>query len=103
VRVTALAIGGIAAGEMITGEYGYAHVARTAPLSPQDYLRMPDPPWTPTMHHSYYELKTVRYANSYGFEREFRFWVDMSTIKDEGDLLSALANGYRPVREEPRR
>ena len=98
-RITALAVGGAAAGEMLTGE-GRWTVRAAAEANACLRFTCDSPMDLDTIQHFEYRRVELAYALDNGERREFTFWVAPDEIKNQHDLFSALINGYRPVVSE---
>ena len=94
-RLTTIAVGGPAAGQSLSGEYGTAkyicpepiHVSAAFPMEPQRI----------SMRYEIYHEMKLAWSDSERGRHDFKFWAHADTIKDEPSLLRELANGYRPV------
>jgi len=107
-EIEALAVGGVADGQMITGD-GYGRIACIYQPGSQEMLRelingptqrfslmmVPPDPAANMPFRSVYKLEVLRLANRNGEEINYPLWVEQG--HDLAWAMDKLLNGYRPV------
>jgi len=97
-----IAVGGLCAGQIINAEGSLAMGYVIEPPSVSNFMDR-GPMASSEGHCQVYQKMKLTYVLANKQRQDFWFWVDPNEIKDEHDLIAALANGYRPVTWTPLR